>query len=159
MFAYSRKLERLPLTDEAVSLVEGDRADAGVAPERVGGTLTPLPFCECRFKKGAADSLAAEVGDGGHAAKLSAPHPTVGGDFIEGDARHEKATQPRTPVHAEPLRISRKERTFKWTTPTKDFTSERQDLFHRDASNLREAHVGTVPRRTRLSRRLPFVHV
>jgi hypothetical protein len=158
MFAYSRKLERLPLTDEAVSLVEGDRADAGVAPERVGGTLTPLPFCECRFKKGAAESLAAEVGHGGHAAKLGAPHPAVGGDFIEGDARHEEATQPRTPVHAEPLRISRKERTFKWTTATKHFASKRQDLFHRYASNLREAHVGTVPRRTRLSRRLPFVH-
>jgi hypothetical protein len=158
MFAYSRKLERLPLPDEAVSLVERDRADAGVAPEWAGCTLTPLPFNECRFKKGAAKSLAAEVGDGGHAAKLSTPHPAVGGDFVEGYARHEEATQPRTPVHAEPLRISRKERTFKWTTATKHFASKRQDLFHRDASNLREAHVGTVPRRTRLSRRLPFVH-
>jgi hypothetical protein len=158
MFAYSRKLERLPLPDEAVSLVEGDRADARVAPEWAGCTLTPLPLCECRFKKGAAESLASKVGDGGHAAKLSAPHPAVGGDFIEGDARHEEATQPRTPVHAEPLRISRKERTFKWTTATKHFASKRQDLFHRYASNLREAHVGTVPRRTRLSRGLPFVH-
>jgi hypothetical protein len=59
MFAYSRKLERLPLTDEAVSLVEGDRADAGVAPERAGGILTPLPLCERRFKEGTAESLAA----------------------------------------------------------------------------------------------------
>jgi len=158
MFAYSRKFERLPLPDEAVSLVEGDRADAGVAPEWAGGTLTPLPFCECRFKKGAAESLAAEVRDGGHAAKLGAPHPAVGGDFIKRDARHKEATQPRAPVHAEPLRISRKERTFKWTTATKHFASKRQDLFDRYASNLREAHVGTVPRRTRLSRRLPFVH-
>jgi hypothetical protein len=159
MFTYSRKIKRLPLPDEAVSLVEGDRANARVAPEWAGCTLTPLPLCECGFKKGAAESLASKVGDGGHAAKLCAPHPTVGGDFIEGDARHEEATQPRTPVHAESLRVSRKERTFKGATATKDFTSERQDLFHRDASNLREAHVGTVPCRTRLSRRLPFVHV
>jgi hypothetical protein len=158
MFAYSRKLERLPLTDEAVSLVEGDRADAGVAPEWAGCTLTPLPLCECRFKKGAAESLAAEVGDGGHAAKLSAPHPTVRGDFIEGNARHEEATQPRTPVHAESFGISGEERALQWPSTTKHFASKRQDLFHRDASNLREAHVGTVPRRTRLSRRLPFVH-
>ena len=158
MFAYSRKLERLPLPDEAVSLVEGDRADAGVAPEWAGGTLTPLPLCECRFKEGTAESLAAQAWCGGHAAKLSAPHPTVRSDFIEGNARHEEATQPRTPVHAEPLRISRKERTFKWTTATKHFASKRQDLFYRDASNLGEAHVGTVPRRTRLSRGLPFVH-
>ena len=158
MFAYSRKIKRLLLPDEAVSLVEGDRTNARIAPEWAGGTLTPLPLCECRFKEGTAESLAAQVWCGGHATKLGAPHPAVGGDFIEGDARHEEATQPRTPVHAEPLRISRTERTFKWTTPTKDFTSERQDLFHRDASNLREAHVGTVPRRTRLSRRLPFVH-
>ena len=158
MFAYSRKLERLPLTDEAVSLVEGDRADAGVAPERAGGILTPLPLCERRFKEGTAESLAAKVWCGGHAAKLSTPHPAVGGDFIEGDARHEETTQPRTPVHAEPFHISRKEGTFKWTTATKHFASKRQDLFHRYASNLGEAHVGTVPRRTRLSRRLPFVH-
>ena len=46
----------------------------------------------------------------------------------------------------------------KWTTATKHFASKRQDLFNRYASNLREAHVGTVPRRTRLRRRLPFVH-
>jgi hypothetical protein len=158
MFAYSRKFERLPLPDEAVSLVKGDRADAGVAPEWAGCTLTPLPFCERRFKEGTAKSLAAQVGDGGHAAKLSTLNPAVGGDFIEGDARHKEVTQPRTPVHAEPLRISWKERAFKWATATKHFASKRQDLFHRDASNLREAHVGTVPRRTRLSRRLPFVH-
>ena len=158
MFAYPRKLKRLPLPDEAVSLVKGDRADAGVAPEWAGSTLTLLPLCERRFKEGTAESLAAQVGDGGHAAKLSAPHPAIGGDFIEGDARHKEVTQPRTPVHAEPLRISWKERTFKWATATKHFASKRQDLFHRDASNLREAHVGTVPRRTRLSRRLPFVH-
>ena len=83
MFAYSRKLERLPLADEAVALVEGDRADAGVAPEWAGCTLTPLPLCECRFKEGAAESLAAQVWGGGHAAKLGAPHPAVRGDFIE----------------------------------------------------------------------------
>jgi len=158
MLAYSRKFERLPLPDEAVSLVEGDRADAGVAPEWAGGTLTPLPLCECRFKECTAESLAAQAWCGGHAAKLSTPHPAVGGDFIKRDARYKEVTQPHTPVHAEPLRISRKEGTFKWTTATKHFASKRQDLFHRDASNLREAHVGTVPRRTRLSRRLPFVH-
>jgi hypothetical protein len=158
MFAYSRKLERLPLPNEAVSFVERDRADAGVAPEWAGGTLTPLPFCECRFKECAAEPLASQVWGGGHAAKLSAPHPTVRGDFIEGDARHKEATQPHTPVHAEPLHISRKERALKWPSATKHFASKRQDLFHRDASNLREVHVGTVPRRTRLSRRLPFVH-
>ena len=158
MFAYSRKLERLPLPDEAVSLVEGDRADAGVAPEWAGCTLTPLPLCECRFKEGAAESLAAQVWGGGHAAKLSAPHPTVRGDFIEGNARHEEATQPRTPVHAESFGISGEERALQWPSTTKHFASKRQDLFHRDASNLREAHVGTVPRRTRLSRGLPFVH-
>jgi len=158
MFAYSRKLERLPLPDEAVSLVEGDRADAGVAPEWAGCTLTPLPFCECRFKEGAAESLAAQVRGGGHAAKLSAPHPTVRGDFIEGNARHEEATQPRTPVHAESFGISGEERALQWPSTTKHFASKRQDLFHRDASNLREAHLGTVPRRTRLSRGLPFVH-
>ena len=158
MFAYTGKFERLPLPDEAVSLVEGDRADAGVAPEWAGGTLTPLPLRECRFKEGAAEPLAAQVWGGGHAAKLSAPYPAVGGDFIEGDARHEEATQPHTPVHAEPLRISRKQRTFKWPSTTKHFASKRQDLFHGCASNLREAHLGTVPRRTRLSRGLPFVH-
>ena len=158
MFAYSRKIKRLPLPDEAVSLVEGDRADAGVAPEWAGGTLTPLPLCECRFKECTAESLAAQAWCGGHAAKLGAPHPAVGGDFIEGDARHEETTQPRTPVHTEPFRISRKERTFKWATATKHFASKGEDLFYRCASNLREAHLGTVPRRTRLSRRLPFVH-
>ena len=40
MFAYPRKLKRLPLPDEAVSLVEGNRANAGVAPEWAGGILT-----------------------------------------------------------------------------------------------------------------------
>jgi hypothetical protein len=158
MFAYPRKLKRLPLPDEAVALVEGDRADAGVAPEWAGGTLTPLPLCECRFKEGAAESLAAQVWGGGHAAKLGAPHPAVRGDFIEGNARHKEVTQPHTPMHAEPLRISRKERTFKWATATKHFASKGEDLFYRCASNLREAHLGTVPRRTRLSRGLPFVH-
>ncbi len=158
MFAYSRKLKRLPLPDEAVSLVEGDRADAGVAPEWAGCTLTPLPLCECRFKEGAAESLAAQVWGGGHAAKLSAPHPTVRGDFIEGDARHEEATQPRTPVHAESFGISGEERALQWPSTTKHFASKREDLFYRCASNLREAHLGTVPRRTRLSRGLPFVH-
>ena len=158
MFAYSRKFKRLPLPDEAVSLVEGDRADARIAPEWAGGTLTPLPLCECRFKEGTAESLAAQAWCGGHAAKLSTPHPAVGGDFIERDARHKEATQPHTPVHAEPLGISWKERTFKWATVTKHFASKRQDLFHGCASNLREAHLGTVPRRTRLSRGLPFVH-
>jgi hypothetical protein len=158
MFADSRKFKRLPLSDEAVPLVEGDRADARIAPEWAGGTLTPLPLRECRFKECTAESLAAQVWHGGHAAKLSTPHPAVGGDFIEGDARHEEATQPRTPVHAETLRISGKECTFKWTTATKHLASKWQDLFNRYASNLREAHVGTVPCRTRLSRGLPFVH-
>jgi hypothetical protein len=59
MFAYPRKLKRLPLPDEAVSLVEGDRANAGVAPEWAGGIHTPLPLCERRFKEGTAESLAA----------------------------------------------------------------------------------------------------
>jgi hypothetical protein len=158
MFAYPRKLKRLPLPDEAVALVEGDRADAGVAPEWAGGTLTPLPLCECRFKEGAAESLAAQVWGGGHAAKLGAPHPAVRGDFIEGNARHKEVTQPRTPVHAESFGISGEERALQWPSTTKHFASKRQDLFHRDASNLREAHLGTVPRRTRLSRGLPFVH-
>ena len=158
MFAYSRKIKRLPLADEAVALVEGDRADAGVAPEWAGCTLTPLPLCECRFKEGAAESLAAQVWGGGHAAKLSAPHPAVGGDFIKRDARHKEATQPHTPVHAESLGISGEERALKWPSTTKHLASKGEDLFYRCASNLREAHLGTVPRRTRLSRGLPFTH-
>ena len=158
MFAYSRKLERLPLPNEAVSLVEGDRADAGVAPEWAGGTLTPLPLCECRFKQGTAQPLAAQFGRGGHTAKLGAPHPTLRRNFIEGDARHEDSAHRGTPVHAEPLGVAWEERTFKRPAPTKHLASKGEDLFHRDASNLREAHLGTVPRRTRFSRRLPFVH-
>jgi hypothetical protein len=158
LFAYSSKIKRLPLPDEAVSLVEGDRADTGVAPEWAGGTLTPLPLCECRFKECTAESLAAQAWCGGHAAKLGAPHPAVGGDFIKRDARHKEATQPHTPVHAEPLFISGEERALKWPSTTKHFASKGEDLFDRCASNLREAHLGTVPRRTRLSRGLPFLH-
>lgn len=158
MFAYSWKFERFPLPDKAVSLVEGNRADARVAPEWAGSILTPLPLCECRFEKGTAQPLAAQFRCGGHTAKLGAPLPTVRRDFIEGDARHEDTTQPRAPMHAEPLQISWQERTLKRATAAKHFASKWQDLFHRDASNLREAHLGTVPRRTRFSRRLPFVH-
>lgn len=158
MFAYAGNIKRLPLPDEAVSLVEGNRANARIAPEWAGCALTPLPLCERHFKKGTAQPLAAQLRSGGHAAKLSAPNPAVGGDFIEGDARHEETTQPRSPMHAEPLFISGEERALKWPSTTKHFASKRQDLFHRYASNLREAHLGTVPCRTRLSRRLPFVH-
>jgi hypothetical protein len=158
MFTYSRKLERLPLPNEAVSLVEGDCTDARVAPEWTGGTLTPLPLCEGRFKEGAAQPLAAQFGRGGHAAKLSAPHPTLRRNFIEGDACHEDSTYRGTPVHAEPLCISREKRALKWPATTKHLASKGEDLFHRDASNLREAHLGTVPRRTRLGRGLPFLH-
>jgi len=158
MFAYSRKLERLPLPNEAVSLVEGDRADAGVAPEWAGGTLTPLPLSQRRFKQGTAKTLAAQFGRGGHAAKLGAPHPTLRCNFIEGDARYEDSAYRGTPVHSEPRRVAREERALKWPTTTKHLASKGEDLFHRDASNLREAHLGTVPRRTRFSRRLPFVH-
>ena len=158
MFAYSRKFERLPLPDEAVSLVEGDRTNARIAPEWAGGTLTPLPLCECRFKEGTAESLAAQVWCGGHATKLGAPYPAVGGDFIKRDARYKEVTQPHTPVHAESLFISGEERALQWPSTTKHFASKGEDLFYRCASNLREAHVGTVPRRTRLSRGLPFVH-
>lgn len=128
MFTYSGKLERLPLPDEAVSLIEGDGTDAGVAPEWTCGTLTPLPLCERRFKEGAAESLAAEVGDGGHAAKLSAPHSALRGDFIKGDARHEDSAQPRTPVHAEALRIPWEERTLKRPAPTKHLVSKGEDF-------------------------------
>jgi hypothetical protein len=158
MFADSRNLERFAFTHEAVTLVEGDRADAGVAPEWAGRAIAPLPCADRRLKECTAESLAAQAWCSGHAAKLSAPPPAVGGDFIKRDARHKEATQPHTPVHAESLFISGEERTLEWPSATKHFASKRQDLFHRDASNLREAHVGTVPRRTRLSRRLPFVH-
>jgi hypothetical protein len=158
MFAYSWKFERFPLPNEAVSLVEGNRADARVAPEWAGNILTPLPLCECRFEEGTAQPLAAQFRGGGHTAKLGAPHPTVRSNFIQGDARHEDAFQPRAPMHAEPLQISWQERTLKGATAAKHFASEGQDLFHRDASNLREAHLGTVPRRKPLSRGLPFVH-
>lgn len=158
MFTYSGKLERLPLPNEAVSLIEGDRTDARVAPEWTGGTLTPLPLCECGLKEGAAESLTAEAGDGRHAAKLSAPHPSVRRNFIEGDARHEDSAQPRTPVHAEPLCISREKRMFKRPSPTKHLVSKGEDLIKRCTPKVREAHLGTVPRRTRLGRGLPFLH-
>lgn len=158
MFAYSWKFERFPLPNEAVSFVEGNRADARVAPKWAGSILTPLPLRECRLKKGTAQPLAAQFRCGGHTAKLGAPLPTVRRDFIEGDARHKEVTQPHTPVHAESLFISGEERALKWPSTTKHFASKGEDLFYRCASNLREAHLGTVPRRTRLSRGLPFVH-
>jgi hypothetical protein len=61
-------------------------------------------------------------------------------------------------VHAEPFTITWEEGALERTSTAEDFAAEGEDLINGCVANLRLAHIGTVPVRTRFSGRLPFPH-
>jgi hypothetical protein len=61
-------------------------------------------------------------------------------------------------VHAETFTVAGEEGALKWPTTTQDLAAEREDLVNGCVANLGLAHIGTVPVRTPLSRRLPFAY-